>query len=244
MYLVLRSSLCVMAGNAELQNQCDECLTDFRQVKARQCVFLEELMMKHFEKNLTSTFVVLAVLLFFSGFNSAHAGLIDLNDFFAVPVPGVTVSLDGSTATFVEDPVLGVALLSNDPGLGDPEVIFGGVGQILSFDFDFIEPTESPPNNDEFGAFIIDSSTGGSVGPAFEFFVQDTVSGTVSFDLSSLSGMTLGLQFQLSSLPVPLDESLSSTLTISNVELVPVPGAVLLGMIGLSVAGLKLRKFA
>jgi len=33
MYLVLRPLLCAMAGNAELQNQYDECLTDFRQVK-------------------------------------------------------------------------------------------------------------------------------------------------------------------------------------------------------------------
>ena len=188
-------------------------------------------------RNVTSTFVVLTVLLFFSGFNSAHAGLIDLNDFFADPT--VTVSSDGSTATFTEDPWLTTVLLSNDPAgpwfPPDPEVIFaeiGGVGQILSFDFDFDEP--GTLNDDQFGAFIIDAVTGDSVGTAFEFFTNVTSSGTVSFDLSSLSGTTsepLGLQFQLNALAGDLD--LDSELTISNVQLVPVPGAVLLAGLGL-----------
>ena len=187
-------------------------------------------------RNVTSTFVVLTVLLFFSGFNSAHAGLIDLNDFFADPT--VTVSSDGSTATFTEDPWLTTVLLSNDPAgpwfPPDPEVIFaeiGGVGQILSFNFNFNEPAS---NDDEFGAFVIDAATGDSVGSAFEFFTNVTSSGTVSFDLSSLSGTLsepLGLQFQLNS----FDMSLTSSLEVSNVELVPVPvpGAVLLAGLGL-----------
>jgi hypothetical protein len=220
-------------------------MTDFWQV--RQCVFLEELMMKRFEKNLTSTFVILAVLLSFSASNSAYANLLDLNDFFADPT--VTVSLDGLTATFAEDPFLTPVLLSNDPGLGDPHVILpeiGGVGQILFFDFDFVEAGAPSINHDEFGAFIIDK-TGLSAGPGFEFFTDATSSGTVSFHLSSLSGPTyepLGLQFQLSALFGDVD--LDSTLTISNVQLVPVPvpGAVLLGILGLGVAGVKLRRFA
>lgn len=183
-------------------------------------------------RNVTSTFVVLAVLLFFSGFNSAHAALIDLHDFYSDPT--VTVSpawSPGLTATFTEDPLLTPVLLSNDPGLSDDEVIFaeiGGVGQILSFNFDFVEPAG---NHDEFGAFVIDASTGLSAGAPFEFFVDYTDSGAVSFDLSSLSGEILGLQFQLSA----FDFDLGSTLTISNVELnpVPVPGAVLLAGLGL-----------
>ena len=36
----------------------------------------------------------------------------------------------------------------------------------------------------------------------------------------------------------------NSEYSVAGVEIVPVPGAVLLGMLGLSVAGLKLRKYA
>lgn len=198
--------------------------------------------MKHFERNLTSAFVVLAVLLFFSGSNAAHADLIDLNDFFTDP--SVTVLPDGSAATLAEDPIFSPVLLSNDPFLGDPEVISPvviGKNHLLSFDWMFDEPAGSN-NDDEFGAFVIDASTGLSAGPAYEFFTSETGSGTVSFDLSGLVGEWLGLQFQLSALPGDL--GLDSTVTISNVEAVPVPGAVLLGLFGLSVAGMRLRKHA
>ena len=166
---------------------------------------------------------------------------VDLNDFYADPT--VTVAADGLSADFTEGGFFG-SILSNDPFFGDPEVIFaeiGGIGQILSFDYDFDEPAG---NADEFGAFVIDTVTGGSVGPSFEFFTQVTSSGTVRFDLSSLSGAMssvvpgqpvepLGLQFQLSH--VFVDMGGSSTLTISNVTLVPVPvpGAVLLAVLGL-----------
>jgi hypothetical protein len=55
-------------------------------------------------------------------------------------------------------------LLSDDPGLGDPEVIFteiGGVGQILSFDYNFAESTG---NDDEFRAVVFGSDTGPILG--------------------------------------------------------------------------------
>jgi hypothetical protein len=200
--------------------------------------YLEESMMKR----LFPSIVLTSLSLIFIP-SLAHANPINLNDFFADPT--VTVSLDGSTATFAEDPFLTPVLLSNDPGLGDPQVILpeiGGIGQILFFDFDFVEPGAPSINDDEFGAFIIDK-TGSSAGPAFEFFTDVTSSGTVSFDLSSLSGPTyepLGLQFQLSALFGDVD--LDSTLTISNVQLVPVPGAVLLGSIGVGLVGWLRRR--
>jgi len=88
---------------------------------------------------------------------------------------------------------------------------------------------------------VVDSTTGGSAGGAYEFFIQAAGSGTVSFDLSGLVGSTLGLQFQLSTLPG--DAALSSKVTISNVRLeplaVPEPGSGLLilgGLCGLSLA--------
>lgn len=141
---------------------------------------------------------------------------IDLNDFFADPT--VTVSVDGTSATFTEDALFSAVLLSNDPGLGDPNVILPGPGVRLVFDFLFDEPGTPSVNDDEFSGFLIDASTGTSVGPAFEFFIRDSATGTVQIDLSSLTGMTLGLQFQLSMLFGDVD--LDSTLTVSNLHLV------------------------
>ena len=171
---------------------------------------------------------------------TAHAGLINLNDFFADPT--VTVAVDGSSAVIEEDAFISPVLLANDPGLGDPEVIIPGLAVSLAFDFSFDEPVG---NDDEFGAFIVDEN-GNSAGPAFEFFTQDTSSGTVLFnDLSSLAGQaTLGLQFQLTS-DVNFDfvDLQTSKVTVSNVkvDVIPEPGTVLLfaaGLIGIAFVGL------
>lgn len=171
--------------------------------------------------------------------SAAQASLVDLNNFYADPT--VIVSVDGSTATIGESAIISPVLLSNDPFLGDPEVIFAeiaGTGQRLTFDYDFVEPAG---NDDEFGAFVINVTTGLSAGPSFEFFTQSTSSGTVSFDLSSLAGNQLGLQFELSALPG--DPGLTSTVEISNVSLtpIPVPGAALLGAAGLVASSLMNR---
>ncbi|MGR9108969.1 MAG: hypothetical protein ACU843_18805 [Gammaproteobacteria bacterium] len=148
--------------------------------------------------------------------NSALALPIDLNDFFFFAGDPVTVSANGTSATIGESAGFSPIVLSNDPFLGDPEVIIAGVGILLLFDYSFIEGAAS---NDEFGAFIIDPVTGGSIGSGFEFFTNSTSSGTVSFDLSTLAGITgLGLQFQLSSLASDFD--FLSTVTISNLRLV------------------------
>jgi hypothetical protein len=162
----------------------------------------------------------------------AQAIPIDLNNFFADPA--VAVAPDGSSATIAEDAFLNPVLLSNDPFLGDPEVIFAGLDYLI-FDYDFTEG--SVGNNDEFGVFIIDVDTGLSPGPAFEFFTQDSSSGMISFDLSGLIGKSLGMQFQLSALSG--DIGLDSTVTISNLhtepisEPVPEPNTIWLMVIGL-----------
>jgi hypothetical protein len=148
------------------------------------------------------------------------AASINLNTFFADPT--VTVAPNGLSAVLTEDPVTGFVLLSNDPGVGDPNVILPGAGVSLVFDFAFVEGPLG--NNDEFGAFIIDATTGSSAGTAFEFFTQATGTGTVSFDLSVLTGQTLGLQFQLSALPG--DTGLDSTVTITQVRLETEPTVV------------------
>ncbi len=166
---------------------------------------------------------------------------IDLNDFFFFPGDPVTVAVDGSEATIAEDPSFSPITLSNDPVAGDPEVIIAGPGTQLLFDFDFNEPAG---NDDEFGAFLFNAVTGLEFGSPFQFFIQDTGSGNVSFDLSTLIGYTLGLQFQLSALPGDL--GLGSTVTVSNVRLVtpvPEPATILLLASGLfGILGLRRRK--
>ncbi|WDE02474.1 hypothetical protein [Thalassomonas actiniarum] len=159
-------------------------------------------------------------LLFFTGLmlsSITHAAImfIDLNDFFADP--SVAVSADGSMATLTEDPALFSVLLSNDPGLGDPNVIIPEENTLLRFDYDF---TEAADEDNEFGAFISDATTGLSLGPNFEFFIDTSSAGTVSFNLTPLTALTLGLQFELNA--GFTDTSFDSSLVIENVQLVSV----------------------
>lgn len=153
---------------------------------------------------------------------------IDLNDFFADP--SVTVAPDGSSATLAEDALLSPVLLSNDPGVGDPEVVVPGANIWLVLDYIFTEPSG---NVDEFGAFVVDAATGLSVGSPFEFFLDSTGSGAIAWDLSSLAGRTLGLQFLLSA--YFSDSGLDSTVTVSSVVLeqrVDIPATPALLLVG------------
>jgi len=150
---------------------------------------------------------------------AAHATMIDLSTFFADDE--VEFSPDGTVATFAESEFHMETFLSDIPGMmSDPGVIFAGPGVWLQFDYVF---TEGPvANSDEFGAWIIDPVSGGSIGALPGFFRKYSDSGTFSFDLSSLSSTSpWGLQFQLSSLRGDLGTN--STLQISNVQLVPEP---------------------
>lgn len=160
----------------------------------------------------------------------AGAAAIDLNDFFADPT--VTVAADGSMATIAEDPGFSPIILANDPGLGDPNVIIPAAGAILSFDYMF---TEAAGGDDEFGYFLIDGTTGLDIA-GYSNFIVDSMSGTESFNLSSLTGMTLGLSFQLSGLPG--DTDFNSTVKISNlrIDVVPLPASALL--LGAGIASL------
>lgn len=161
---------------------------------------------------------------------AATTVLLDLNDFFADPE--VMVSVDGTTATLFESDSSSFVLLANDPGLGDPNIVLPSSGTTLSFDYDFSELGSGA--DDEFGAFLLDGTTGLSLGAPFEVFFNSSSSGTLSFSLDALVGQTLGLQFQLGALFSDL--SYESTVTVSNLRLttamsvVPLPSAGLLLM--------------
>ncbi len=175
---------------------------------------------------------------FFIGTAQASVIPIDLNLFFADAE--VTVSAAGDIATFEESEFFFSSILSNDPGLGDPEVILAGPGTTLKFEFDFLEGVGE---DDFFFAAILDS-TGFSAGLGFEFETSSTSSGTVSFDLSALilTSAPFGLQFEL--VHGLTDSLLTSVLTISDLSLVTVdePPVVMLMLIGLLLIGLKRRR--
>ena len=188
----------------------------------------------------SNTAAMLIAVLFSMGLpTDSFASLVDLNDFFADPT--VMISVDGFSALLEEPPPGGLSLviLSNDPGLGDPPILSGGPSKTLSFDFDFVL---AAGESDAFDAFVIDLTTGVSAGPGFEFFADTSSAGTVTFDLSTLPG-TIGLQFQLSSLPG--DSGSGSTLLVSNVQqqtTVPEPGTLLLLCGGLGTSLLARRR--
>ena len=183
----------------------------------------------------------LAVVFFFSlTFASvAVAAAIDLNDFYADPT--VSISAEGSKAILTESTQLQTVLLVNDPGFGDSEIIIADIGVNLSFNYSF---TNAAGESDQFNAFVLDASTGNSIGTLYEFSVTDSLTGLVNFNLSDLVGMTLGLQFELASQVGDIGNN--SNLTISNVRLepieVPTAGTTELLLIGLIIFGIYAKR--
>jgi hypothetical protein len=160
--------------------------------------------------------MAVAALLFSS---AAHAGTpISLTDFSGESE--VTVSGNGGSASFVEVGSSSFVRLTNDPYVGDAEVIVPGASTALSFDYTF---DEAPGSDDEFSAVLFTSGAGG--GPYHGKLVRKTIpstqSGTMTFDLSPYVGQSLGLEFEMLDLPGG-DDTTNSTLTVSNV-MVPEP---------------------
>jgi len=163
-------------------------------------------------KRITFYHAFAVCLLFFS--QSGHSAVIpiDLNDFFPSPSAAISIAVDGTSALLTESASAATVSLINDPDAGDPEVIIAGVGTSLIFDYTF---TELVDDDNYFTAFVFDGNSGLSFGAGFEFLTSISGSGSLSFDLSSLVGELLGLQFELG--PNSIDDAaLTSTLSISN----------------------------
>lgn len=146
----------------------------------------------------------------------AGAASISLADFSFDSGAPVAIAGGGSSATLTESESLAVVFLSNIPGFGDPELIVAAPGTRLRFWYQFDEPAG---NDDVFHAVLLEGTNGDVLGGPLEFFASASGSGQVEFDLSSLVGMTLGLQFELAA--EMGDAVFTSVLTVSDLELVP-----------------------
>jgi hypothetical protein len=162
----------------------------------------------------------------------ATATAIDLRDFIADPE--VIVAADGRSAVFTESMLVSFVRLSNDPFLGDANVIVPGASTTLTFDFGLDEAAD---NNDDFSAYLFDADEGPVLGVLDSFTVTGTQSGPVSFDLAPWVGRTLGLQFELRDLDSVPPGTFGSTATVSNVALVPAPTAAWLLATGIAALG-------
>jgi hypothetical protein len=140
---------------------------------------------------------------------------IDLNDFFTFDDPDVSISVDGTSAHFEEYEFATFLRLSNDPFVGDPNVILPAADTSLTFDYEF---SEAVSGDDSFSAFLFDADIGivGGILETFEVF--DTAVGSFSFDLSSHVGLSLGLEFELEDSD-PFGGVLGTTATLRNLSL-------------------------
>jgi len=119
-------------------------------------------------------------------------------------------------------------------------------GEVLGFDY-FFDWGDYHDYDDQSYGRLYDSS-GALVNEFFHWGAGGTLMGdnysNVGWSPQSYTfttGGTYTLEFGIAN---QLDSDLASYMGVDNVSVVPAPAAVLLGLLGMSVAGLKLRKFA
>ena len=202
---------------------------------------MQKELLKIQKRVLMAGFLMAASLLLVCG--QAMAVPIDLNDFYADPT--VTVSADGTSAVMAEDSTLMSVLLSNDPWYGDPGVFIPSDSATLTFDYSFSEPTG---NDDFFFAWLFDWNSytvlQDARGNDLSFELANSGTGTVTWDLlgASFLGDTdnVGMEFQLNANMG--DSSYDSSVSISNVQINPVPEPATLFLVGSGLIGIILAR--
>lgn len=181
------------------------------------------------------SFFLLSLAVAFCAFPLLSFGdvvLIDFTDFTADPASAVSAVSYGpgtNSVTISEDPDYVSIWLYND-ALNVPTG-----STTIWFDYDFVE---TAGGNDELYAWLYDPVTF-ALYNSYEVFIDSTSSGKVTWDITgeSFVGGTVGMEFQLNSLPFPNDLTTDSWVTITA----PIPEAstlILFGSGGLSLLGL------
>ena len=163
------------------------------------------------------------------------------------------VSDGGGYALFEEDPLFGVTSL-------EQEITIPAQALSLSFDYGLFstpDGTSGYPLPDRFSAYLLDAVTRNPLLSrpgltdyffedrrgfgAFDSTIVTVAGGTVTLDLTSIAAGTDALvTFDL----LGGDDGFATQATVDNVSvsLIPVPGAALLGVVGLASAGYRLRR--
>jgi hypothetical protein len=178
----------------------------------------------------------------------AEAGVIKFDTGFTADPTVSIVSPDNTLAIFKQDdgtsgdPDPKHVQLVNDPSAGDTVLISAKAGMLLAFDYELYEwPRDGsgPTGNTEtLWAGLLNANTGAKLGGSYEFTADMGESGTVYWNLTSIAGKDVGIRFEMiSSSSDPLT---NGHLNVSNLRIVPAPGALLSGLALLG-AGLFLR---
>ena len=203
-------------------------------------------------KRLITICAVVALMLFASSAQALNNGSFETGDLTgwttSIP-PGAWINVvsthSGSQAGEIWNPTDGqyFALLKTDGASQKTQLSQTfTAGGILTFDW-FFNAEDYTPFNDSVTGLIIDVATGAST----QLFYQDiagvgnymgTPWASVSYNLPSAGTYTL--QFEIWNVG---DSILDSYLGIDNVAIIPAPGAILLGSIGVGLVGwLRRRK--
>ena len=153
-----------------------------------------------------------------------YAIVLDLNDFTPYPPEAISITPDGFAATIYEDETIAPVSLANW-SLDIP-------ADAVALSFDFL--LEVADNNEDYLDFYIGPSLSF---PSFEVGGgPGSYSGSYIYDLTGFQGSTVSVLFDL--MFGWEDRGFESHLTVSNVNITPVPEPGTITLLGIALLGL------